>query len=264
MYNNEDALSDSQARDQQVYNAVRRQVMSPLQRLFHRGIPESIAAKRTCLRFERTPLSALDVLDDFPNVERLDLTDCPLEVGVAMQYPQITELGLRVETELDLSLLEAFPNLTMLDIEAERCMDFSPIGRLQNLQALTIELENDATVDASSLADCHALTELSIRVLDEEDEAHHPPLDLSCVQDLPLESLDIGGFAVGDVSALSQCRTLREIELDDCLHPAGIESLAALPQLETLYLDALTCTDEQVEAYKAMFSHIEKIDIYNV
>ena len=204
-------------------------------------------------------LSAEDcaALASLPNLTTLSLTRCNLsDVRFLAGLTRLRTLILSDNLIADVTPLASLTALRTLYLDRNPAGDLSPLASLTALTTLSlqgVEIADYALEDLqSALPGCRIFSD---SVVDGSRPISLGGLDFT----ESVESLDLSGCGITDISALSGCTELRELNLSN--NPvADISPLALLPKLTTLHLSATGRTDSD----NALLSSLTSLTYLNL
>ena len=216
-----------------------------------------------------------------PNTDSFDLSGRTLtaeelsEIGALRELTTLSLTGCGVE---DLSFVSGLQKLRTLYLPDNQIRDLTPLTSLTELR--TLYLDRNPLTDLSALERLPRLNTLSLQgvsvagyVLDDLRAAMpdcHIFTDTVVSEPRPLsmggmaftedvEVLDLSSREITDISKLSTCLQLRELDLSH--NPLdGLKTLTGLPKLATLMLADTGLTDESLQTVAAL-QHLTYLDL---
>ena len=216
-----------------------------------------------------------------PDTDSFDLSGRTLTEQDAAEIATLTKLTTLSLTNCgvsDLRFLAGLSQLRTLYLPDNKINDLTPISGLGQLK--TLYLDRNPLTDLTPLTALPALTTLSIkgvtiagyvlsdltqampncRIFSDSVVEEARPVSLggaAFTEDV--EVLDLSGKGITDITRLSSCLQLRELDLSG--NPLGsLATLSGLPKLAKLTLRAAGLTDESL-AFLATLQHITYLDI---
>lgn len=198
-------------------------------------------------------------------VKNAGLTDA--ELSSVVQLYALTNLTLSGNRLTDISPLSALGGLTTLDLSDNAISRLDALASLTGLR--TLYLDNNPVTDFTPLFSLPSLTTLSIRgiaVTEEQlsalsnalpncaihsEEAEKAVLDISlggATFPSDVETLDLSGMGLTDLSALSVCTSLRTLNL------TGNRITDLAPLMDMLQLETLIIKDNQVSDVRPLMA----------
>ncbi|MGG4144368.1 SMI1/KNR4 family protein [Paenibacillus algorifonticola] len=194
-----------------------------------------------------------------------------MDVSALSELAYLQELYLTGTSVVDISPLAKLPKLKKLAAENVPIVDFSPLAQCKSLRRLAVSNINGEQLRA--ICELEQLQELSIQGFADEAAKQHIGLlsKLKKLKSLELKQLELDDLAfaaaqfkleclklehtsVVDMSAVSECRSLKELELNGCEQLGQLEVVA-----KSASLQQFAGSFAQFNVLKDLFAH--KVDM---
>ena len=172
-------------------------------------------------------LTDISDIQHFPNLKRLEITNCAIEDITPLAYlNKLEQLNLSSNNIKDLSPISNLSSLVTIDVSKNQIVDFSPVKNLEKLEKANFAYNKIEHIE--NLSQMKNLAELSLDI--------NPISDIEFVTTGNLISLNISSCKIDNISKIAECETLESLFLYGYTQ-MDLSPLYNLPKLSSLYIN---------------------------